>query len=277
LKEGKNKMTMEVTPVFTRMKRLLGLLFHVLAGLRMIALQYPKKNWEEQALLMQAWSLKLLAILNIDLVKSGHAPETLTPKNTLVVGNHIAWLDIMLINSTSVCSFVGMQEIRRWPVVGWLVANAGTIFIDRKNRRDSLRVNSALSQELASGKSIAFFPEAQTTLGVSVYPFKAALFEPILMSQGQVLPFYIKYTHAGQYTAKPSFSGDVSFFGSLFNILSVPNLQAEIGYIPPFPALPSQFENRFELANFTQKLIAEASGLPIVPLEQAPKHRNREA
>jgi hypothetical protein len=101
------------------------------------------------------------------------------------------------------------------------------------------------------------------------------LFEPILMSQGQVLPFYIKYTHAGQYTAKPSFSGDVSFFGSLFNILSVPNLQAEIGYIPPFQALPCQFENRFELANFTQKLIAEASGLPILPPEQAPKRQSR--
>ncbi|MBY0346556.1 MAG: 1-acyl-sn-glycerol-3-phosphate acyltransferase [Neisseriaceae bacterium] len=268
-------MQTEMTPFLTRMRRLFGLLCHVVLGFRMIAFQYPKKNRAEQARLMQTWSLKLLKILNIDLVQSGHMPETLIPNNTLVVGNHISWLDIMLINSTSVCSFVGMQEIRRWPVVGWLVANAGTIFIDRKNRRDSLRVNSALSQELASGKSIAFFPEAQTTLGVSLYPFKAALFEPILMSQGQILPFYIKYTHAGQYTAKPSFSGDVSFFGSLFNILSVPNLQAEIAYIPPFPALPSQFENRFELANFTQKLVAEASGLPILPPEQAPKRESR--
>lgn len=264
---------MKSTPVFTRMKRLLGLLFHVVAGLRMIALQYPKKNRETQARLLQAWSLKALRVLNIDLIKSGHTPETLTPKNTLVVGNHISWLDILLVNSTTVSSFVGMQEIRRWPVVGWLAVNVGTIFIDRKNRSDSLRVNSALSAALISGKSIAFFPEAKTTLGVNLYPFKTALFEPILMSQGQILPFYIKYTHAGQYTAKPSFFG-MSFFASLFNILSVPNLQAEIGYIPPFQALPSQFENRFELAQFTQKLIADASGLPILPNSPAPKNKS---
>ena len=49
----------------------------------------------------------------------------------LLVANHVSWIDIFVLNSARATSFVAKSEIRSWPVIGWLVAGAGTLFIER--------------------------------------------------------------------------------------------------------------------------------------------------
>ena len=80
----------------------------------------------------QVWSLQLLAILGIRLkIEEGGGAVS----GSLWVANHISWLDICALNACCPLCFVAKSEIKNWPLLGWLVASAGTVFLHRSNRR----------------------------------------------------------------------------------------------------------------------------------------------
>ena len=54
----------------------------------------------------------------------------LEPGATLIVANHISWLDIAAIHAAAPhARFVSKADVLRWPLLGWLIRNAGTLFI----------------------------------------------------------------------------------------------------------------------------------------------------
>ena len=63
------------------------------------------------------------------------------PGNVLIVANHISWLDIFVLSSFQPARFIAKADLRRLPVVGRLIANVGTLFIERERRRDTHTVN----------------------------------------------------------------------------------------------------------------------------------------
>jgi 1-acyl-sn-glycerol-3-phosphate acyltransferase len=66
---------------------------------------------------------------------------------------------------------VAKAEIRAWPVLGWLVEKAGTVFIARGNRRELRHIFKGLVDALAQqGQRVAFFPEGTTPLQGSCCP-----------------------------------------------------------------------------------------------------------
>ena len=75
-----------------------------------------------------------------------------------------------------------MQELKNWPIIGKMVTNAGTVYIDRSNRKDINIINAAISRVLDADGNVCFFPEARTTLGNGMLPLKAALFQAALDS-----------------------------------------------------------------------------------------------
>ena len=64
------------------------------------------------------------------------------PKRGLLVANHLSYLDIVLLGSLNPCVFVAKSEVKGWPVFGWFARMAGTVFVDRNNRRDAARAGS---------------------------------------------------------------------------------------------------------------------------------------
>ena len=93
----------------------------------------------------------------------------------LLVSNHLGYIDIILFSSLLGCVFVAKKEIEDWPVVGRMCRAAQTIFVDRENRRDVVRVNRLIEQALTAGKGVVLFPEGTSTKGETVAPFNAAL------------------------------------------------------------------------------------------------------
>ena len=94
----------------------------------------------------------------------------------MIVANHVSWLDIFVINALDPCRFVAKAEIRSWPVMGWLAAGAGTVFIARGNRRELRHIFKGIVSVLAQGQRVAFFPEGTTSRQGEVLPFHANLF-----------------------------------------------------------------------------------------------------
>ena len=79
----------------------------------------------------KTWSRGCLRILNVHVTLQGPRP----PEPTLLISNHLSYLDIMLIAAEIPACFVAKAEIRSWPVAGWICRTASTIFVDRELRR----------------------------------------------------------------------------------------------------------------------------------------------
>src|SRR5690242_15551310 len=66
------------------------------------------------------------------------------PKSGLLVSNHLSYLDILAIASTTPAVFVSKAEVRHWPLFGWFAAIAGTVFVDRTRRTQVGEVNQEI-------------------------------------------------------------------------------------------------------------------------------------
>ncbi|MBI3146701.1 MAG: 1-acyl-sn-glycerol-3-phosphate acyltransferase [Pseudogulbenkiania sp.] len=218
------------TSLPTRGYRLARMGLHIAIGLAIVATRFPRLANAERAVVTQRWSRKLLQILGITVEVAGDSPG-FYPSNTLLVANHVSWLDIFVLNSSTVSRFVAKQEIRRWPVAGWLVTSAGTVFIDRNSRRDASRVNQHLARALENGGCMAVFPEATTSDGSVLLPFKPSLFESVRQSRGTVQPVSLNYRtpHDTPCTAA-AYAGDTTFLQSLHRILATPAIRVELRY-----------------------------------------------
>lgn len=266
-------MTHPITPLPTRTLRLARLGVHFVRGLWLVATRYRRLAHAERAVVSQRWARHFLQILNIQTVIVGDAP--LAPPNTLVVANHVSWLDIFALSCGTVSRFVAKREIRDWPLAGYLAHNAGTIFIDRSRRRDASRVNQHLAHALEQGGCMTVFPEATTSDGSGLLPFKASLFESVRLSGGTVLPVALRYLDAdGHLTREPAYIGEISLLASLRRILRIPALRVEVSYGAPLAA--ASFASRFALADAARTEVARGLRLSPDTLHTAantPDHR----
>lgn len=64
--------------------------------------------------------------------------------------------------------------------------NAGTVFIKRNSRRDIEPINQAICAALKAGQNVSFFPEARTSSGLGILPFKAALFQSAIDAKAPI-------------------------------------------------------------------------------------------
>ncbi len=96
-------------------------------------------------------------------------------RDVLFVANHISWLDILALGGATSAAFVSKDDVARWPVIGWLARQAGTIFVHRQSRAAVRGQADALARALAQGRPVALFPEGTTGNGASLLPFRASL------------------------------------------------------------------------------------------------------
>jgi 1-acyl-sn-glycerol-3-phosphate acyltransferase len=124
----------------------------------------------------QLWSIAMLAILGGRVEVHGRPPSA----PFLLAANHLGYVDILVLMSITPCLFVAKSEISSWPIVRWLARMTDTIFIDRARRADLLAVNAAVTDRLDRGLGIVIFPEATSTDGSGVLPFRSGLLAPAM-------------------------------------------------------------------------------------------------
>ena len=74
----------------------------------MVAIAFPLVAHERRQSLRQRWSHQLLAIVNVRLELVGDAPA----QGSMLVANHISWLDIYAITAVQPAAFVSKSELR---------------------------------------------------------------------------------------------------------------------------------------------------------------------
>lgn len=206
------------------------------------------------------WSARgLLFALGIRWRRCGTAPKQ-TAQGWFVVANHISWVDILAILACQPVCFVAKAEIRHWPVVGYLAARAGTLFVERNRRQDVGRVNTQLHEVLARGECPALFPEGTTGDGRCLLPFNPSLLQPAITHAAQVLPLGLRYHTANDtFSSAPSYAGEISVWQSLQAMLATPGLCVTVHYCVP---LSSEGTHRRELAHLSAQALATRLNLP---------------
>lgn len=171
--------------------------------------------------MMRWWSRAMLRCLGVHTTITGTPPSGAF----VLVSNHISYLDVVVIAQSLDVVFVAMAELDRVPVMRAIVAGSGTIFIDRKSRRDPLRVNEAMETILRAGRGVAFFPEATSSDGRDVLPFKSALLAGAARGGRPVQFAVIRYKQEGI-----AWWGDIDVKSQLLGLLRMPRIDATIEF-----------------------------------------------
>ena len=198
---------------------------HVLRGLRTINKYFATATQTERDAMVQAWSLALLELLNVELVTDGAEPVL-----GLVVANHVSWLDILVMNAAHPVRFLSKSDVKKWPLLGRLIAGSGTLFIERAKRRDALRVVQQITTYLRDGHRVAIFPEGTTNDGIHVLPFHGNLIQSAIDAEAAVCPVGIRYMDkaSGQRSLAPAYIDDDTLVGSIWRTLRSGRMVARV-------------------------------------------------
>lgn len=178
---------------------------------------------------IRLWSAALVRIFGLRVRRFGHP----LPGAVLLVANHVSWLDIELVHSQCVASFVAKAEIARWPLIGWIVGRAGTIYHSRGSGDSLHGVMHLMRKRLQSGHSVAVFPEGRATRGEAVEKFHARIFQPAVLAGVPAQPVALRYGHGGDAQTVVAFAPGETMVSNFLRLLGEPGRAAEIHFLEP--------------------------------------------
>jgi len=260
-------MTHARTSRIVRLVRWTRTLAHLAHAALILRFVYARADRQRRRAIYQGWSAKLLAILAVDARVAGPLPGARGPEQAMIAANHVSWIDVAAISSVCPTRFIAKSEIRDWPIVGWICERAGTLFIRRARRHDTVRINEMVHAALADGDCVGLFPEGTTTEGDRVLKFHSSLFEPAVANRARVHPVALRYEHLdGTLCRAAGFVGELTFAQSMGLIARQKAIVARVMFAEP---IDCDGLTRREVARLAQERVATLLGLP--PLDSAPR------
>jgi 1-acyl-sn-glycerol-3-phosphate acyltransferase len=95
--------------------------------------------------------------------------------HTLLVSNHISWLDITILGGSTGCAFVAKDELGH-SFMHWLADQNSTVYVKRSHRKGAKDQAIAVARALEGDKPVTVFPEGTTSKGM-LLPFRSTLLE----------------------------------------------------------------------------------------------------
>jgi|WetSurMetagenome_2_1015567.scaffolds.fasta_scaffold00042_25 lyso-ornithine lipid O-acyltransferase len=220
------------------------------------------------------WAKLMCRIMGVHLRKHGEIPRG---TGSFTVCNHVSYIDILVLGSIRPSVFVARHDLKAWPVIGWLAALSGAIFLDRKSGQAVIDVMKIMDTRIRKGLNVILFPEGTTTDGKSVGTFKSALFELPARGNLPVMPLSIRYTcidetPPGQNSPDSiAWYGDMTLLPHLWKILGYNSINVSVCMRSPI--LPEKIdtvtEARKSLCLFARQHVM--AGFE----EDVPQHKNR--
>ena len=224
------------------------------------------------------WSVAC-RILNMEVRTLGERAGSLTPREdgrrVIYVANHSSWLDVLVLGKVLPAFFIAKQEVRHWPVIGYLTFLGRTIYINRNRQEAGQDVENVIDQ-LRKGYDIAFFPEGTTSKGNGLLPFMSSLFaiaKPVRRPGDPtkddhpsciIQPVTVAYDRleglpVGRHRRSFVFSwfGDMDFGPHLMGLGKWRSMRATVMFHPPIK--PEDYPSRKALSNAARTAIERGS------------------
>lgn len=140
---------------------------------------------------LAGWGWRIL-LGGFGVVVRCHGPRPTA--DSLIVANHVSWIDIAALAGRLDCGFVAKSEVGQWPVIGALARRQGCLFIARDRRRAVQPMLADMAQ-YGSARPLVLFPEGTTGLGETVLPFRSSLFAVASERWASIQPVTLTYRH----------------------------------------------------------------------------------
>lgn len=170
---------------------------------------------------------RLLRALGVHL-DLGDVPLAVPGTGTLVVADHISWLDIVALLAVEPVTLVAKREVGRWPVVGPLARRVDTCFIDRGSLRALPQAVDRVREFLTAGRTVAVFPQGTTWCAAAGGTFRRAMFQAAVDARAPVRPVTVSYLQYGRPSSVAGFLGDEGFLPSLHRVARADGLAVRI-------------------------------------------------
>lgn len=243
--------------------RLLLFILLLIAGLLITVFMAMRKTAGEPSWVRQQWCALLCKILGLRTTVIDHRPaedlvDGARPSAALIAANHTSWIDPLVIGGLDQGYALSKVEVKRWPIIGWMVGTNGTLFIARGEGASP--VVDIVADALKANHSVTFFPEATTTSGEQVCNFYPKLFASAILAERPVQPIMITYPTTDE-QGKPVVSQDLAYvqntslLGIAFKMLSKPATPVEVRLLP---RIASVGKTREALAKETELAVRAA-------------------
>lgn len=213
------------------------------------------------AIFVHRWCRRFLRAIGVEYSVEGElvgAGGKVSPAEA-VISNHLSYLDILVLSATRPFLMVAKTEVRKWPLLGWLISEAGTVFVTRGGGPATYpAVNAAMSDAFRSGLSVLFFPEGTTSDGSEVLPLRRGLFHSVLKEGVCVRAATLCYVAQADGPEPVSIGDEICWCGDaelvphLFRLLGLKKIEARLRF-----GGVVQGVDRFELAHNGREALAE--------------------
>jgi 1-acyl-sn-glycerol-3-phosphate acyltransferase len=196
----------------------------------------------------------LLHLLGIAVSVKAEKEMPSSGRGLLILANHLSYIDIVIISAFLPAVFVTSYEIRDSPVEGLLARCAGSVFVNRRSTATLRTDIRALAGLLKQGLAVVLFPEATSSSGENVLPFKSALLNAALDAGSNILPVCINYSSIDGdiITAlnrdKIFYYGDMQFLDHFLGLLKLHTVNLELVFLESVPAEVSKRKSVAKLA-----------------------------
>lgn len=176
--------------------------------------------------------------------------------NLFLLCNHVSWIDIPVLASTTGTAFVGHDGLASMPILRWLCRMNDTVFVARHHRRSVAVQVEQVRTAIRELGALAIFPEGTTSDGRGLLPFKSSLLSALDPApEGvSILPVWIDYGDA---------AGEIAWVGEehgLTNFRRILSRSASLPIVVHFlsPLLGDDLVCRKTMAAAAHRAILEA-------------------
>lgn len=154
----------------------------------------------------------------------------------LFLGNHLGFLDILILSSMRPTLFVTSVEMRETPFLGLMCEMGGCLFVERRSRKTLVQEIGEIRKLLREGLSIAIYPEGTSGDGSRVLPFKKSLLTAATESGVPLKVMVINYRKVNDEQVNHAWReyvfwyGDLQFFPALWRLLTLESLEVDLSF-----------------------------------------------
>ncbi len=193
-------------------------------------------------------------------------------ENSLIIGNHVGFIDIVCLQSIQPAVFVTSLEMKHTPVLGQICDLGGCAYVNRKNRMGIQEELKGMVNVLKEGFRVVLYAESVASNGEQVLPFKKTLMMSAGFAERPIRPFVFNYreVNGGKVEFKHRdavcWYGDQTFGPAIWRSLMLDSVTCEIEFLPL--VLAKSDDDRTTLSNRIHKMVSEKY-VPFVADEKA--------
>lgn len=181
-------------------------------------------------------------------------------QNYLLVGNHLGFLDILVLSSLHPALFVTSVEMRETPFLGTLCEMGGCLFVERRSRANIQNEVGEIREALQQGFCVALYPEGTSGDGSKVLPFKKTM---LTSAAGTNVPIKIMVINYRRINGRNldhglrdyvCWYGDMSFPPALWRLFGLQSIDVDLSFHDEIRV--SSVEDRHEVTRLAHEAIS---------------------